>query len=509
MLDSAAQSATDVTVLSIAAAAAAAAATARLHNPLLDPQLLADEAVSTAPKSQNMTAPARPVADTSTLATCEVGPASLEPSSASDGIPYTPTTSASQPWGELTYSHENLAPIAPMSVHDDLLHSGCPSTPVKGGYRMEIGGRNEYRSKHSRARFNAARRKEVQEVRKLGACIRCRILRKTCSMGQPCDTCRKVLSPRVWRSGCVRTKLSEQLDLYTAGVQVVLAQNRINSVKSSVPLANNGVVVEIHHFPEVPTRLVLQVLQIKAEEEHSAEARVVMLDNDRQDVPNRLETYMRKTISAYLEREPSAFVRSTLQTAEDIVAQTNDELLQRALEFWVLVEILDRERQWKIEVKPALGSDVQGAAITEEKDPEGYSTVCLQLAAATERRAAATGMNLLANMQRKLQDSKKKLDYGIYFGTLILLNCIEKSTWTFKAWSQESLRPMWPLEREPASFTQQGYHLAHGLRMLLGIRKVLPRTFRRESDGILCVDDQDAIMVQFFETINLDCELGH
>lgn len=328
-------------------------------------------------------------------------------------------------------------------------------------------------------------------------------------MGQPCDTCRKVLSPRVWRSGCVRTKLSEQLDLYTAGVQVVLAQNRINSVKSSVPLANNGVVVEIHHFPEVPTRLVLQVLQIKAEEEHSAEARVVMLDNDRQDVPNRLETYMRKTISAYLEREPSAFVRSTLQTAEDIVAQTNDELLQRALEFWVLVEILDRERQWKIEVKPALGSDVQGAAITEEKDPEGYSTVCLQLAAATERRAAATGMNLLANMQRKLQDSKKKLDYGIYFGTLILLNCIEKSTWTFKAWSQESLRPMWPLEREPASFTQQGYHLAHGLRMLLGIRKVLPRTFRRESDGILCVDDQDAIMVQFFETINLDCELGH
>ena len=60
-----------------------------------------------------------------------------------------------------------------------------PSSPIMSQHMMadgedsplSIGGR----SQRKRGRFSEPRRKEVQEVRKLGACLRCRILRKPVS----------------------------------------------------------------------------------------------------------------------------------------------------------------------------------------------------------------------------------------------------------------------------------------------------------------------------------------
>jgi hypothetical protein len=355
-------------------------------------------------------------------------------------------------------------------------------------------------------------------VRKIGACIRCRVLRKTCSQGSPCDTCRKVLSPRVWRTGCVRTKFSEELDMYSAGVQIVLAQARVNQIKQAVNLVSHGLVVEACHFPDCAPRLLLQVLQ--RDPDRDAEGKlvdpnvvedkpstypIVMLDNENQDVPTRVETYMRQVLPDLIRREPSHFMQITLQTAVDVAEKTNDELLKKSLELWGLVEILDRERQWAITVKP-LGDEGEPRLIKEDTDGELFNTICLQLAAAAERKAAATSKTLLTGMQRVLQDSKVRIDFNMYFAVLILLNCVEKSSWAFKAWEQENLRHLWPLEKEPGSFAQQGYVIAGLLQMLLGIRKALPKTSRRESDGKLVTEEENPIIKGYFEAINLDCE---
>lgn len=425
--------------------------------------------------------------------------------------PMMPVSSDPQTWGDMAYAtgsfQANVPPNGPTP------HAQVPVT--RGGFRLEANGA---KSRHSRARFDPERRREVQEVRKLGACIRCRVLRKTCSKGDPCDTCRKVLSPRVWRDGCVRTKFSEQLDLYSAGVQIVLAQGRVNSIKQTMALQHNGVVVEACHFPDFESRLQLQVLQRDPErdadgklvdtsilEDHPSNYPIVMLDNDREDVPGRVETYMREVLPEMIRREPSHFMRVTLEMAVDVANKTNDELLKKSLELWGLVEILDRERQWTITVKND-NSEAPPKSIKEDTDGELFNIICLQLAAATERKAAATSKALLTGMQRVLQDSKVKIDFNMYFAVLILLNCVEKSTWAFKAWEQENLRHQWPLEKEPDKFASQGYIIANLLRMLLGIRKALPRTLRRDADGKLTTDEENPTIRAYFEAIDLDCK---
>jgi len=83
------------------------------------------------------------------------------------------------------------------------------------------------------------------------------------------------------------------------------------------------------------------------------------------------------------------------------------------------------------------------------------------------------------------------------------LRATEKITWAFKAWEQESLKVMWPLEKPPGSFTEQGFEIASLLRMLLDIRKATPQMACRASDGILVTTESDPGIREYFEALNL------
>lgn len=485
----------DPTNLSVAVAAAA-----RLNPSFLDPQLVPNE---TAPEP--LAQEQQPELPTSTVETNEVP--------ALDVISQTSTTKPTemQPWGEITY----MATSSPLPMLTE-----SPNPPMqmhRGGIRMDIGDIGPLgKARHSRARFTPARRKEVQEVRKIGACIRCRILRKNCGKGTPCDTCRKVLSPRVWRTGCVRTRLHEQLDLYSAGVQVVLSQNRINMLKSQLRLHDNETVVEMSHFPEMDLNVVCPTLvallepsegQAAARQSEEPFHQVIMIDQDSDDVPDKVERYMRAVLPHFIEREPSKFMRTTLETATQQLQADEDDLLRKALELWGLVESIDRERQWSILEKPG-GKAEEARWIKEahgETDADIYTMICMQLNAAAERKANSTSRNLLSMMHRLLQDSKVKIGFNMFLTALIFLNCVEKSTWAFKAWEQDHLRPGWPLERDPGVFTQQGDTLAGLLKMLLTIRKALPTT-SRSAEGKLVTEDTDQMVLTYFQTIDLDCK---
>ncbi|KAF7558829.1 hypothetical protein G7046_g5328 [Stylonectria norvegica] len=465
----------------------AVAATARLNPSLLDPQLVTENVSSTPPP---ITVETPPAAESSpSVATLHDG-------------------NISQPWGEMTY----LTTTSSLPIMN-----GYPTLPQmnRGGIRMDTGdGGLNGRSRHSRSRFTAARRKEVQEVRKIGACIRCRILRKNCGKGTPCETCRKVLAPRVWRTGCVRTRLHEQLDLYSAGVQVVLSQNRINLLKTQLQMVNNGTTIEVSHFPETGKNIVLATMvallepsesQATARQSKDAFHQVIMIDQDADDIPGKVERYMRDVLLLFIEREPSKFMRITLECANQQLAEGEDDLLRKALELWGLVESIDRERQWHILERP-IAEGEQHRVIREaqsEHDADIYTMICMQLNAAAERKANNTSKGLLSGMHRALQDSKVKIGFKVFLTALIFLNCVEKSTWAFKAWEQDHLRPGWPLERDPGVFTQQGGNLAGLLRMLLAIRKALPQTMRNGA-GKLATAEQDPAVIGYFQSLDLD-----
>ncbi|KAG5663093.1 hypothetical protein KAF25_001029 [Fusarium avenaceum] len=466
----------------------AVAATARLNPSLLDPQLVNENGGTPTPP---------PPMDI---------PAAME---TSPSAVTAPDNGISQPWGEMTY----LATAPPVPLMHE--HPSPAIQMNRGGIRMDTSdGQLNGRPRHARSRFSAARRKEVQEVRKIGACIRCRILRKNCGKGTPCDTCRKVLAPRVWRTGCVRTRLQEQLDLYSAGVQVVLSQNRINLLKNQLNMTHDGTMIEVSHFPETGKVIVLEALVALLEPSESlAESRgskdsffqVIMIDQDKEDVPGKVETYMRDVFQLFIDREPSKFMRVTLDLALQQLQEAEDDLLRKSLELWGLVESIDRERQWNVIERPA-NKNEEPRRIQEaksENDADIYTTLCMQLNAAAERKANNTSKALLSGMHRVLQDSKVKVNFKMYLTAVIFLNCLEKSTWAFKAWEQDHLRPGWPLERDPGVFTQQGGNLAGLLKMLLAIRKALPQTLRGET-GKLITSEQDPVVGAYFQNIDLD-----
>ncbi|KAF2963076.1 hypothetical protein GQX73_g10500 [Xylaria multiplex] len=479
---------------------AAAAATARLTSSLLDPQLLSDAAIAeqiaqAAPSTDLMIDYPEPERDQ---------PAQVNRVAQTTPSPPVSAAESSTPWGGMTYMAEDIHGPATVTDH---AHQLGPN--LKGGYRMDtITSPDGSRQKHSRAKFDKERRIEVQEVRRIGACIRCRILRKVCSKGTPCETCKKVLSPRVWRTGCVRTKLSEFIDLYSAGVQVVMAQKRINGYKTSYHLENTGVVVEASHFPESGHVVKFQVFQGYPKEADESTIKldshppVILLDNDKEDIPGKVEAYMRNMLPEYITHEPSPHVRVTLEIADRIAKETNDELLKRSLELWGIVEMMDRERQWTMLAKnPHPGADDHW--IKDDTESEAYSNICMQLTAAAERKASLASRNLLNGIQRSLQDGKTRLGFPMFLTVMLFLNCLEKTTWAFKAWDQENLRPKWPLERPPRSYTNQGHGLTELLRMLLVIRHVLPKTIQSDPNVPIVAEGEGPDVKKYFQDLNI------
>lgn len=479
------------------AASVAAAATARLHDTLLDPQLLSQEAVS-----EHVT-PATTSSDM--MIDYQEPERAPTPNPPVVSRPPQNTQHSISPWSSMTLIPDDIH--GPVAVNDHGQH--LFGALNKGGFRMDTS--DSLRHRHSRARFDSDRRKEVQEVRRIGACIRCRILRKTCSKGTPCDTCKKVLSPRVWRTGCVRTRLSEYIDIYSAGVQIVMSQRRVNAYKTSHRLSSNGILVEVSHFPDTGRKAVFQVLQGYPANvgqdgvQVIAPGPVILLDNDKEDVPAKVEVYMRQILNDLIKAEPSPYVRVTLETAVQVIDSTNDELLRRSLELWGMVEMMDRERGWTILAKSPR-DDVEDYWIKDEADSEPYTNISMQLTAGAERKAAAASKSLLNGIQRNLQDGKIKLGFPMFLTVLLFLNCVEKTTWAFKAWEQENLRPKWPLEKPPSEYTTQGHGLCDLLRLLLGIRHILPKTTAADPNSPIITTDEDPVVRKYFQDLNITRE---
>ncbi|KAL8936428.1 MAG: hypothetical protein Q9216_004932 [Gyalolechia sp. 2 TL-2023] len=75
-----------------------------------------------------------------------------------------------------------------------------PPKPVPETAEKKIGRR--------RGPLRPEQRKQASEIRKLGACLRCRYLRKTCDKGEPCQGCLPSHA-RLWQVPCTRIDIKE------------------------------------------------------------------------------------------------------------------------------------------------------------------------------------------------------------------------------------------------------------------------------------------------------------
>lgn len=105
------------------------------------------------------------------------------------GASLTDGLSRMTPWNQQLSTHEQLL-FESLQEHDPSLTAATqraatfprpiamnPNSQAKG-FVNEFGNSTKPTKPKVRGRFSAARRREVQEVRKRGACIRCRMLKK-------------------------------------------------------------------------------------------------------------------------------------------------------------------------------------------------------------------------------------------------------------------------------------------------------------------------------------------
>ncbi|KAJ5432741.1 uncharacterized protein N7458_011897 [Penicillium daleae] len=444
-------------------------------------------------------------------------------------------------WNQQLTTHEQLL-FDSLQEHDPSLTAATqraasfprpiamnPNTQAKG-FVNEFGNSTKPAKPKVRGRFSDERRREVQEVRKRGACIRCRMLKKPCSGETPCTTCASVESARLWKHPCIRTRLSEEFELYNANLHATLAYHDTNSIKNQVKFEHYAGRIEVTHLEESMVYVTISGLQghrasVSAldpqlqglgDDQFSAPAQeIYLLDSDADDIPSKLELYIKKTASLFFEREESNFMKSTLMLASELAQAKKDTLLERAVDLWVATHILvDNELTWKTFCNPTLPptsmhslsqpSDEGRLPIEEVSDPESYALLCSQLRAAMEKRAMQLSKSVINDLERRLLQRQKTGWFETFLVAIVLLNCVERTCWLFRSWDNETFVQRWPLDKRPPYYYTQSDRFSDILHMLLRMRSLPPKSVVRQDNGTLkAVDGSDEYAMRWFDMIQV------
>ena len=230
-------------------------------------------------------------------------------------------------------SHRRLAMHdSPASAHF-ITESGTTAKPVKPKVR---------------GKFTPERRKEVQSIRQLGACLRCRMLKKPCSDGDPCQGCAAIETPRVWKRRCIREKLVDTMKLFSDGLESILSYREISNILAHTKAEPfNGYIEAFHSGGQGPV-IILEGLQLIANSNAGAISKVsssntenecgfVILDpsKDRTGLLLQVDKYFSDMHSFLLGAEPSSLLQSALQTAMGLLKIQNDPTLDSGYELVV------------------------------------------------------------------------------------------------------------------------------------------------------------------------------
>jgi hypothetical protein len=362
-----------------------------------------------------------------------------------------------------------------------------------------------------RGRFLTDRRKEVQRVRKLGACLRCRMLKKPCGEGTPCATCVNVSSARVWSWPCTRVNISELCEMFSAGLHAALYHETVLDARSKTQFGDTLHLIDISHFPDTK-----MYATIKAIHGHNIPAAGNIDPGLHGGIPSRrlvgedlqpkLDAYVKMMLTTFISREPSRFLSVTLDTA--LQRSPQNAALVMALELWVTVHILvDSSTPWVVSERTnELVAAGKGTPIDKNAEDHSYEDLCGQLNAVAEKKAAQMFKEVLSDFEKRLLERAKTPHFDNFLVAIMVLNCVEKGEWLFRSWKEAKFDATYPLPKRQEEYMAQGETLAQTVNMLLRVRNMLPKTYVK-SDGILATDgDQSADFVLWFNRVQLSCK---
>nr|POF08128.1 hypothetical protein CFP56_62708 [Quercus suber] len=338
-------------------------------------------------------------------------------------------------------------------------------------------------SRRRRGVFSDSRREEVKANRKRGACLRCRMLKKSCSDGTPCHTCSSVETARVWKDTCIRTRIVDTFPLWS----VALYHHK---AKAEVPAAVEGLVqvalpgrLEVslcaasdlcmtfaakQYTSTVSPRNRIVGLSLLDEPHHSPKA--IWLLDEGVEMADKIEDYVNCIADVYVRTEPCSAIKALLLEARSIVQtetisadhqsrhdahdaravsarscySLQDQLVNCMVQLWVYTRILADPNLLPLRVQynareipqqePSRFGRLDGAE-AEEYNPRdvphnshSYDLIKSQLLALTEVRCMKLSRVVMNEMERRLLQRRQVSRNATFISALVLLNCVERTT---------------------------------------------------------------------------------
>ena len=376
-----------------------------------------------------------------------------------------------------------------------------------------------------RGKFTPERRQEVKHIRQMGACMRCRMLKKTCSGGSPCQACAAIDNPRVWKNRCVRTKLVEQFTLFSVGLQSTLAYRElsgINELTNSEPF--DGYIQALSFCDEAKV-VAFRALMLTPKTMESVTGTTSNISPKTTEnefgiaviPPNvfdrafdqRIMSYFENTHNSLVDAEPSPVLRSTLRTAQTLLSGRSDQLLRRCTELWSRVTVLvDPTFSFKLVAEPGDITDaatycqdhaVPGLAMTPNEWPQSCHLINMQLRTFIEQRVGVLADGIIRDLERRMMEKPHDNQFHTFIAAVILMNCVERISWQYARWT-ELPEASWPLEKSPEGYAKEGDSFASVLEGLLELRNIPPKTVVDPIRKFIIPEDAtDAVVNDWFE----------
>jgi hypothetical protein len=357
-----------------------------------------------------------------------------------------------------------------------------------------------------RSAFNPTRKKEVQEMRVRGVCIRCKMLKKPCGVDTPCKPCKEIDNSRLW-GPCSRWDFKKDLKFYTTPLHSSLSQSDLNNIKSQITfqpfegnilisiLGGNAANIEVSSQQgNQGSHALHPQYGISMQRRHYQKSEdIFILSISRKEFMTKLRKYLDATLEDFCSKEKSGLICATLMMANKISSEKDHKLLKLVLELWVLTYILSStELNTTFEaVRQFSGtSSPSQQYITKDTNPYSHSLLSSQLRAAVAERASEVKKTTMAAFEAQFMKgpttkSAKNERFETFLASIILINAAERYMWLFKVFEQGLPDGQaWPLDVTPLKLAHQAEKVAVHLEFMLRVRHVSPGTHFGE-DGIL------------------------
>ncbi|KAK4560412.1 hypothetical protein LTR86_005608 [Recurvomyces mirabilis] len=381
-----------------------------------------------------------------------------------------------------------------------------------------------------RGKFSDMRRKEVQGMRKQGACLRCRMLKKSCSDGTPCNTCANVESARLWKGKCIRTKLVDEFTLWSTRLFWIQSTTNVNAAvegRNAEPYTGR-----IHIELSLGQRTTLNFAATAyspqcadlADSEYSHYPSALLFLSDDSTV---FETLQHAIHSARppAANQKSQILNTTLQHASMLARSEQStnlptnipkpegrscynlqhHLVSNTVALWSATNALcSAADAFKVTISDATNDNNSPFHVSEDEPsatksmaPNGDNLRLIigQVKAALESICSKLSRNVISELERRLLQRQQASGFSTFISAVLLINSIERLTGMYRCCDAgPSFHAFdgihhWPFDMPPSAFWPQGQHFADLLIMLLRMRGLPPQSTLSPSGQLIFRSD--------------------